>query len=198
MGTCSSMGQAAGTAAAMAAAWRVDPRDLRDRVGELQQALLRDDAYVPWVPLAFGPLVREARLAASRGDPEPVRDGTNRPVRDDGHAWTCRAGDSVAYEFARPARVEAATLVLDSAMHKNIQMSLHGDFGQLRAVPPEMPKAFHVDGLADGRWRTLARVEDNGQRLVRLPLGEALAGVRFVLDGTWGADESKVFAFWVD
>jgi hypothetical protein len=26
----------------------------------------------------------------------------------------------------------------------------------------------------------------------------ALAGVRFVLDGTWGADESKVFAFWVD
>ena len=198
MGTCASMGQAVGTAAAMAAARRADPRDLRDRVGELQQALLCDDAYVPWVPLAFGPLVREARLVASRGDPEPVRDGTNRPVKDDPHAWACRAGDSIAYEFAQPARVEAVTLVLDSALHTNIQMSLHGDFGQLRAVPPEMQKAFHVDGLADGRWRTLARVEDNYQRLVRLPVGEALAGVRFVLDKTWGADESKVFAFWVD
>jgi hypothetical protein len=198
MGTCSVMGQAAGTAAAMASARSAGPRDVGDRVRELQQTLLRDDAYLPWVPMEFRPAVKEARLTATRGNPEPVRDGVNRPVKDDPHAWTARPGDSVACEFARPARVETVTLVLDSALDRNIQMSLHGDFGQLGSLPPSMPKAFRIEGLADGQWRTIRRVEDNYQRLVRLPVGESLAGVRFTLDGTWGAPESKVFAFYVE
>ena len=198
MGTGCSMGQAAGTAAAMAAARGVPPREIGDGIRDLQQALLRDDAYLPWVRQEFGPVTRAARLTASRGDPEPVRDGVNRPVGDDPHAWPCRAGDALAYEFAPPARIETATLILESALHRLIQMSYHQKDDQLTAPPPELQKAFHVDGRVDGQWRTLARVTDNHQRLVRVPVGRAVSGVRFVLDATWGAEESRVFAFSVD
>ena len=198
MGTGCSMGQAAGTAAAMAVRRGLAPRDVAAHMKELQQTLLADDAYLLWVKQEFGPLTRGARLSASRGDPGPVRDGINRPVGDDAHAWPCRAGDSLAYEFAGPARIETATLVLDSALHKNIQLSYHQKDDQLTAVPPEMPKAFHLDGRVDGNWRTVARIQGNHERRVRAPVGQAAAGLRFVLDGTWGAEESRVFAFYVD
>ena len=61
-----------------------------------------------------------------------------------------------------------------------------------------MPKVFHVDGLIDGEWRTLDTVTGNYQRLVRLPLDRRVEGVRFALDETWGRDESRVYAFYLD
>jgi hypothetical protein len=199
MGTGCSMGQAAGTAAAMAAAAGALPRDLAGRIGDLQQALLRDDAYIPWLPQTFGPLTAEARLAASRGNPEPLRDGTNRPVGDDPHAWPCRTGDSAWYEFAGPRQVRHVTVIADSGLDKNVIMSYHGyGSGERTAVPPEMAKAFRLDGLAQGQWRTLHQVRGNHQRLVRLAVGAALEGVRFTLDETWGAAETRLYAFYVE
>jgi hypothetical protein len=48
MGTCAVLGQAAGTAAAMAANDGVTPRSLATtRIKELQQKLLKDDCYIP-------------------------------------------------------------------------------------------------------------------------------------------------------
>ena len=49
MGTCSTVGQAVGTAAAMCCEYGLTPRDLyqrKDRLRELQQRLLRDDQTI--------------------------------------------------------------------------------------------------------------------------------------------------------
>jgi hypothetical protein len=105
MGTGCSMGQAVGTAAALAVRLGVDPAGVGDHVDTLQQQLLRDDCYLPWVPQRFGPITTAARLEASHGDPQPLRDGTNRPVGEDLHAWRHRAGDRVALLFDQRARV---------------------------------------------------------------------------------------------
>jgi len=199
MGTCCSMGQAVGTAAAMAAGSGLTPRQISSRIPELQQALLRDDAYIPWTPQRFGPLTAAAGLTASRGDPEPLRDGVNRPVGKDDHCWCCRGGDSAEYIFDRPGKVEQVTVIGDSALDRNIQMSYQVPAEtQLTAPPAVMPEAFHIDGFIDGDWRQLAAVTDNHQRLIRVPLDGTLAGVRFTLDKTRGADESRLYAFYVD
>lgn len=55
-------------------------------MADVQQALLRDDCYLPRVKQKFGPLTAQARLSASQGDPERLRDGVNRPEGDDLHA----------------------------------------------------------------------------------------------------------------
>jgi hypothetical protein len=194
MGTGCSMGQAAGTAAAMASAAGVPPAAVGDRIQELQQALLRDDAYLPWTPRRFGPLVTGADLSASSGDPEPLRDGITRPVGDDPHAWPCRRGDWVAYAFPALRRVEAAAVVLNSVLDKDAQLSYHQQDDQLDRAPPEMQKAFHLDVRTGGAWRTIARVTENHQRLVRLEVGQSVEAVRWVLDETWGAEETRLFA----
>jgi hypothetical protein len=201
MGTCAVMGQAVGTAAAIATREGVLPRDVNHRIEELQQALLRDDCYLPWVVQEFGPLTMEARLVASRGDPEPVRDGFSRQVGDDVHAWVARPGDHIAYLFPEAGDVREVTLVLDSELSKGITYSWkeHNDPPRrLPCTPPAMPSVFHLDGLIDGEWHTLRTVTGNHQRLVRLSLETRVQGVRFVLDESWGGPESRVYAFYLD
>jgi hypothetical protein len=201
MGTCAVMGQAVGTAAAIATREGILPREVGHRIHELQQTLLRDDCYLPWVVQEFGPLTMEARLVASRGDPEPVRDGYSRQVDDDPHAWLSRPGDHIAYVFPEACAVHEVTLVLHSDLSKGIYYSWkeHRDPPRrLACTPAPLPKVFHLDGLIDSEWRTLETVTGNYQRLVRLPLDRRLEGVRFVLEQTWGGDESRVYAFYLD
>jgi hypothetical protein len=138
-----------------------------------------------------------AKLTASIGDPEPVRDGTNRPVGEDTHAWVCPRAGRIAYEFGSACNVSQIALVLDSGLHRNVQLSYHQADDQLTAPPPEMPRAFRVEALRDGRWTPLVTVTDNHQRLVRLMGAHAVEGVRWTLDETWGADASRVYAFYV-
>ena len=199
MGTCCSMGQAAGAAAAMAAAKGILPRGVNEHVAELQQALLRNDAYIPWIRQEFSALTRNAELIASGGNPEPLRDGINRPVGDDEHCWRCRPGDHVEMCFQHPAMVEEVTLILDSALENRIGISLHaGRRRPMTTVPDVMPREFRLEGLRGGEWTLLAAVHDNHQRLVRLPVGREIEGIRFTLDTTHGAAESRVFAFYAD
>ncbi len=200
MGTGCSMGQAVGTAAAMAVESGTGPAGVLGRIDELQQRLLRDDAYLPWVPQRFGPLTTGATLTASAGDPEPLRDGTNRPVGDDSHAWRHEPGDSVTLEPASPATVDDVTLLLDSALHKDPQMSLfQPPEAHLTRLPEEMPRAFRVDARRNGQWETIHQVEANRRRLVRLPVGREVDALRYTLTDTYGQCEgTNLYAFYVD
>ena len=198
-GTASVLGQAAGTAAAMATARQVTVRQIGQRhIVELQQALLRDDCYLPRIRQEFSALTTSAELTASRGDPSPVRDGTSRPVGDEVHAWTAGPGDWIAYRFDSPRTVNEVSLVLDSGFDKKVIMSLHGSYGQVTRVPDVTPKDFRIEVFDDGSWRTLHEVRGNHQRLVRLPIGRTVEGVRFTLMTTWGAPESRIYAFYLD
>ena len=198
MGTGCSMGQAVGTAAAMATRLGVDPSGILPHVKELQQALLYDDCYLPWIPQSLPELTRGARFASSQGDPGPLRDGVNRPVGNDLHCWVHRAGDHVEYRFDSPREVKQVTLVLDSGLDLQVQMSYFQGDDQLTYPPPPLPRAFRLDVLSDGEWSPLCDIADNHQRLIRLSVGKKVEGVRYTLVRTWGAEESKLFAFYVE
>jgi len=200
MGTGCSMGQAIGTAAAMAARLGCDPAGVGDHIDELQQLLLRDDCYLPRIAQRFGSIASGAVLAASRGEPAAVRDGVNRPVGNDLHAWRHREGDWISLRLDAPAQIDTLSLVLDSALHRDIQMSYHcPPETHLHAPPPELPKIFRIDVLADGRWQSACRLDDNHQRLVRLPLRRPAAAVRYTLERTWGpCDATNLYAMYVD
>ncbi len=199
MGTGCSMGQAVGSAAAMACRRGLTPAELLDDVGELQQLLLRDDCYLPGVAQRFSALTVDAELTAGTGDPSPLRDGLSRPVGEDTHAWTASPGDWAAYTFDSPRRVNTATLILDSALDEDIQMSHHRPVDQHRmTLPEQLPESFRIEGLIDGEWSRLAEVGDNCRRMVRVSIEREVGGVRFVLGATRGAESSRIYAFYLD
>lgn len=198
MGTGASMGQAAGTAAAMAVKSNALPRDISGRVRELQQSLLRQDAYLPGVRQQFSPITLAAKIAASKGNPEPLRDGINRPVGDDTHSWSGEVGDFVSFEWERPEHVESVSLVFDSALHRLVAMSYHQWDDQLRRVPEEMVKDFRIEVKSGGDWQLWKRVTGNYKRLARVEINAEVTGVRAVFDSTWGSPVVRLFAFYLE
>jgi hypothetical protein len=182
----------------MASAGGISPREVGSRVGDLQAALMRDDCYLPGLCRPVSPLCASARLEASAGDPAPIRDGTDRQVGDDPHAWVCPVGGQATYTFDRPMRLREVTLVLDSGMGQLIASIFQGKFHHLTQLPAETPRDFRLEVLKAGQWSAAHQVTDNHRRQVVLPMDVECSGVRFTLERTWSAKESRIYGFYVE
>jgi hypothetical protein len=201
MATCSTLGQAVGTAAAIAARDGLSPRGVYERrLEELQQALMEDDCYLPFNRRRIGPLTSRAVLSATAGDPEQLRSGWDRQIGADRNSWDAGIGDTVELDFGAQTELSSLRLVFDSDLSRTTHnMTPYYTLApQDFVVPPQLVKSFAVevsDGAGPGaRWRKVAEVANNRQRLVRLPLGLRARSLRFTATGTWGADTVRVFA----
>ncbi|MFP4026807.1 MAG: FAD-dependent oxidoreductase [Candidatus Brocadiia bacterium] len=191
MGTGSVMGQAVGTAAAMAAERNLIPREMSDHIVELQQNLIDEDCYLPGIDDQLSEPTLSADLSSSAGNPEMIRDGINRPIEDKEHALIASAGDKVTLEWNETVRIRSLRMVVDSAMERLICMC-PGDDDRLKFTPDEMPKNLRLEGRKDSQWIDLAEIEENHQRLINIPIEENLDGVRLTLVDTWGRDRSRI------
>lgn len=198
MGTCCSMGQAVGTAALLAIIKGIAPAAMQDCIHELQQKLIHEDAYLPQVSQIFADAVIGASLTASQGNPEPVRDGISRPIGDDTHCWECQAGDWIAYLFPAAVDIDHVTAIVDSGLDQNVAMSYHQKDNHLTSPPDVIPKVFCIEGLIEDKWQELIRLDQNHQRFCRFAVGRKLSGIRFVLEKTWGAEKTRLYAFYVN
>lgn len=195
MGTCAVMGQAIGTAAALAIKYNCTLREIgQNRIKELQQILLEDDCYLPWHKREINELTRQATLAAAVGDPEPLRDGIDRPVGNDHHCWVGNINDAITYTFAQPQLVKRARFVFDTGLERSFSFSwLEGKTPP--PLPPELVSDFVVEALIDGEWRKIKTVADNYQRLVYVDLNVKAEGIRFIPKKTRGVEQVKLYGF---
>jgi len=156
-----------------------------------------DDAWLPGLARPVPALARGAGLSASVGDPEPLRNGIDRILGDADNGWWGAPGDWVAYRFAQPARVTQARFTFDSNLRDNKRMPCsYPKKGNHARVPAVMPRVFDIEAQdASGQWTIVAHVNNNYQRLVRLPLDVTAQAVRFVVRETWGAPRAHVFGF---
>jgi len=183
MATCSVVGQAAGTAAALCARHGLLPRQLYEdkvRLRELQQTLLRDDQTIKGLRNADPEdLARSAKATASDSHdlarPTHVLNGL---VRDLGGQWTNRWGaklgeDGAWLELAweQPQKLSRVQFTFDTGLHRELTLSASAGVSQrvVRAPQPETVRDYTLSYLptAGGDWRELARVQGNHQRLVR-------------------------------
>lgn len=198
MGTAGVMGQAVGTAAALAIKYGLSPREVgQQKIQELQQALLADDCYLPCVKAVVPELTREAKITSSKGDPNPVHDGVTRQIGEDVHSWEGSAGDWVQYEWSNERRIGEVRLTFDSNLDADIALSYHGSYGKeaLNSPPVELVKDFRLEALQDGVWQVVSRVTGNCQRFVRIPLNLKANAVRLICECTYGSPGVRVFRF---
>lgn len=207
MATCALLGQAVGTAAALAAQLRTTPRGVYERhLAALQRALLDDDCWLPGLVRPVSPLTRAAALASDMRCAERLRSGVDRDLPGEEHAAYGPPGCSAVYRFAAPAEVALVRLTLDSDLNRltlpareaalNRPMWHNALPGRAPSHPPQtlLRDLDLVCVRPDGTERVI-EVRDNRKRLVRLPVGERLTAVRLVLRRTWGAAQCNVFAF---
>lgn len=200
MATCSILGQAVGTAAALATQNHCSPREVGtpERMQQLQQALLQDDCFLPGIRMRMPTRTKNATLRASSGDPEPLRDGYNRPDKQSEHAWACTPGSWVEYAFDQPVPLKSIRIVFDSNLnrpHLFMPCSYPLDAPAFH-LPPELIRDFQLSCRDGDEWQPLLTKRDNHQRLFQLPLARrTVTAIRLTILATWGAPASRVFAF---
>ncbi|MEO0587729.1 MAG: FAD-dependent oxidoreductase, partial [Planctomycetota bacterium] len=119
MGTCAVIGQAAGTAAALAVRHGLPPSALSsgDRLRELQLRLMDDDCFLPWTQRPIDELTMTAQT-----DHDSLRSGVDRPWQGVSHGVDVPIGRPVTLGWDGPRPVGGVRLVFDSNLNHNKRM----------------------------------------------------------------------------
>ena len=209
MATCAIGGQAIGTAAAL---WRdADSSDIRQlstpaNISALQQALLKDDAYLLHLPNSDpADLARAATVTASSAA-HPATRVTDGITRDLKSVWGPWSSDTVhrwesttlpahhALELPAPAAIREVHLTFDTHFEKELVLSMsdhHTNKSAPRAAQPETVKAYRL--LLDGQ--VIAEIADNYLRKRIHVLPTPVTGRKLELEvlATHGTPAARVF-----
>jgi len=210
MATCSVIGQAVGTAAALCVHEGLLPRELahdRDRVRHLQQLLLRDDQTIKGLrnedPLD---LARRARVTASDSHPPSRPENIiNGLVRDMPGEWKNRwaakmrpGGVWIQLEWDPPVRLSWIQITWDSGFHRELTLSASKAVQRrvIRGPQPETVRDYQIlwRPTRNARWQSLVQVQGNYQRLVRHRFAPIQAqAIRIHITATNGSPLARVY-----
>ena len=206
MGTCSVIGQAIGTAAAVATGHATLPRGVYEtHLDELKQTLMENDCYLPFTRRDMSLLTARATLTGPDKDAETLRNGFDRPIDDESNGYVCPLEAPIEYRFTKSERIESVRLIFDSDLENERDGHMPSfyelgpeDSGEPRVspIPPSMTKAYRIETCDEsGSWGIFKTIDDNVQRQNRVNIGKDVTGVRFVPTETFGAERSRIFAF---
>ena len=206
MGTIGVIGQAVGTAAAVAVRYGLLPREAaKQKIVEIQDALLEDDCFLPGLRRKISPLAQSARLSCDYGDCSALVNGLDRRIWGNDNGYFGKTNKAITYTFDAPTYVKGVRLVMDSdldreytegnpdglhtssvlffpASHKNTT------FG----FPKCLIKHYKIEVQDEaGDWTVALEVTDNHQRFVKHPLNMTAKAVRFIPLSTYHS-ETKV------
>ena len=194
MATCATLGQAAGTAAIYAIKNACpDVRTAAQKyIHEIQQTLLDDDCYLLHIQREVPEITRNAKLTASHGDAELLRNGCDRPDDHSSNAWNVSVGDWAEYEASGDDTFHEVRLIFDSNLKRN-HLNMVANYplkGEVYTPPAELVEAFHIE--ADGK--EIFRTTNNYQRLVKIQLPAPARKVKLIIDALRPQTE-RIFGF---
>ena len=213
MATCSLLGQAAGTASAIAIEEGLSPRGVYEqKIRKLQELLMDDDC---WLPFRARPIPKKTQNAVflyikdRQQYPEPalecLKNGLDRPDGNNYNGIRLKPSEGLQMDLREPARLHRIRLVFDSDLNRETEPEpiarLNRNMIHNRplnwpeaCVPKTLPKVFKIYGVqADGTEVLLAHETCWHQRLAVYPVHGIFSAIRLELLECWG-DEAGLFA----
>ncbi len=189
MGTCAALGQAVGTAVAIAFKYNCSPHDVyQSHLTELQQLLLKHDQDIPGIAIRYPQLTMHSTISH-----DLLRDGEEV---DGAHALELQPREECGYQFEHAVKITEIRLVFDSDVTDPKRLRCFEPESSYRKFPDCLPKDFELEICQDGHWKTWKTIRDNHRRLVIMDgPDEACEGLRLRLTGSWGGGAGRIFAF---
>ena len=203
MATCSLLGQAMGTAAAICINEKLNTTALdKERVELLQQTLLTDGVFLPGVVRKISDINTFATVNLSDDDKKLLFNGIDRPRSDEQlNRITLDVGDEFCFEYGTPIEAKELRLQFDpdfsrKSLSPNMKMrvfaqKLHTglDFVPMK-VAATIVKEFEI--YADGEL--VYKTDNNYHSLVKIPLGKKISSLTVKFVNTWGAEKIRLYA----
>jgi hypothetical protein len=198
MGTTSLMGQAVGSAAAIAIKNGLSTRGVYESaLSELQDKLREDDQYIPWSKRETQVFSLNAVSSTSKHNTDLLTNGIERGIgSEDNGAWF-DDGETLSWTLPNTSKINGIRIVCDS------------DFSNTKRLPCSYPKAgnraqmpSHLLKSAlleirdkEGNWQLHSRIENNFRRLIKIPLQVQCSGFRLSSVESWGGQSVHVYSF---
>lgn len=216
MATCALLGQAVGTAAALATRYGLTPHDVyTQRLEELQSALMDADCFLPARERRVGEVCRRAVLVDKNGAPvvggDTLKNGQDRPNIHYGTTacgLSLPNGEGVEYRFDAPTAVESIHLTFDSDLDRTTLPGdkceqEHATRANVRLDSPQfhlpltLCKAFRLEADTPDGVEVLLDVEQNALRAYHVKVGrDDITAIRLIpLENYGGSGETRVFSF---
>lgn len=207
MGTCSVVGQACGTAAALAVRMGVLPGDMGKHISLLQQTLIKDDCYIPGV----GNEDAQDRLRnlvsvtcsseTKEGPCRNVTNGVSRRVGQESNCWISEKiggnGEWIAIALSVQTQISEIHIKFDPNLSRPIMPTLSDMHRQMQVegMPHELARDYKVEVLCGEQCLWQEAVRDNAQRLRIHRLPEAVFGdrVRITVTAAHGDGSARIF-----
>jgi len=205
MGTCAVMGQAIGTTAALLDAGTISAQATPEKLAEIQQALLRDDAFLPGIINEDErDLARIATVSASAGteSPEAVLNGHSRVIHGNWGPWAVEASNRwtahelpawVELKWPEAKEISEIHLVFCTGMERELALSPSAWVlrNVVRGPQPETIRDYDV--LINGRVVEEVRGNYLRKRIHTLPAGTRADAVRISVLATHGASDASIY-----
>jgi hypothetical protein len=198
MSTCSIMGQAIGTAAAIALKSSLSPRGIYEKkIGELQALLIEQDCYIPWHKRKMSALTKDASLTVSSGSPDNLLNGIERGLSGDDNGWWGIENDTITLTWKKPVKAKRIRIVFDSDFSgfKRMRCNYPKDYPPV-TMPSMLAKDFEIEVCVSDTWQVVHQIKNNRRRLVMLDLNEEnINACRIRLKSAWGQSKMHVYSF---
>ena len=201
MGTCAALGQAAGTACSLLVGRKKAARDVD--IAALQQALRDDDCFLLNTPRRLSAAMAGAESSLSEGEKRILAAGVERKLGEEAYCIERAVGETLEFTFPK-TRAGAVRIVFDNDIareycknpwSRSYPMKLNISLAdEQEKMPPSLVKAYRVETLIGGKWRTVREEKENYRRLVRIPVGGEIEGVRLTGLETYGAKTVRVIS----
>ncbi len=187
MATCGVLGQALGTAVALAVHSNCHISEVN--IPELQRQLMEDDCYLPWHQRQIPELTKTAACTA-----DVVRNGIERGEEN---CWIGNAGDCIEYTFEKDTPVREIRLVFDTDLNRKYHnMPSNYPLAEKRfKLPKTIIKEYRVEGICEDGTAVGLTVSDNHLRFVKHTVDWKVKTLRFIPLATTGCEEYRLFGF---
>lgn len=185
MATCAILGQAVGTAAALAVqSGADDPRKVDVKI--LQETLLWDDCMLPDFPRIPSEITKSAKT-----DYTMLQDGCDRD-----NPAVVEFGTTLSYEWSEPVYIKEIRFIFDSSLNiRKASMPHNYPLNQpLYHLPQSLIKEYRLVVIDEnGEEVILIDETKNRARMIRKPVNMCCRAVRLIPLNAWGAGKATIF-----
>lgn len=202
MATCSLLGQAVGTAAALCVKEDIYPSDITDgRIDTLRKMLADDGVFLPGYKREIPEVTRLSKTNLSAKETETLFNGIERPRSFEGeNAVELKKGESIDFTLKEETYVNTLRIVFDPDFERktvspNYKMQIFPQILNkgLDFVPVKIPATIvkDFDIYVDGEL--FASVKDNYNSLVFVPVKKRIKSISAVFKETNGSEFVRIF-----
>lgn len=208
MATCAVIGQAVGTAAAVASKNNMTPHEVyKYKLTELQELLLENDCFLPNIKREISELCKSTSI---KNGSDLLKDGEDRPnsiYGSTGCGISVTNGTALTYNFDKPEYIHTLHLTFDSDLNRD---TLPGDFPErshsMRCnvkfdspqfyVPKTLCRKFTVSLDTPSGVKTIMDTDCNLRRSYNIDINEPVRSITLVPYSNWGdTDKTQIFSY---